>query len=248
MKKVITGFFMSWGMFCAIPCPLKIWDEKAKGFMLLFLPVIGLILGAIWALCAFLLGLTGLPALLIAGLLTIVPYLLTGFIHLDGYMDCSDAILSRRDLPERRRILKDSHTGAFAVIALCILMLLTFSFLSAFDRVRSVWVMLFIPAAVRSVSALCVMNLKPMEGSSYQYVQPAITDGYRVGAWIILALLAVLPLLLFGREGFCAPVAQLAALLAVLFGRRQLDGMNGDISGYAITIGECVGMLALILL
>ncbi len=85
---------MSWGMFCAIPCPLKRWDEGAKGYMLLLLPVIGAMLGALWALAAFLLRLASLPGLMAAGLLTVIPYLLTGFIHLDGYMDCSDAILS----------------------------------------------------------------------------------------------------------------------------------------------------------
>ena len=50
MKKHIAAFFMAWGMFCAIPCPYRKWDETARGWMLVYLPVVGLILGGIWAL------------------------------------------------------------------------------------------------------------------------------------------------------------------------------------------------------
>ena len=102
MKKAVTGFFMSWGMFCAIPCPLKLWSEDAKLLSVVFIPFIGAVIGLIWSACAVLLRLIGAPQLITAALLTICPYLLSGFIHLDGFMDCCDAILSRRDLAERQ--------------------------------------------------------------------------------------------------------------------------------------------------
>jgi adenosylcobinamide-GDP ribazoletransferase len=248
VKRLITGFFMSWGMFCSIPCPLKRWDEGAKGFMLLLLPVIGAMLGALWALAAFLLRLAPLPGLVTAGLLTVLPYLLTGFIHLDGYMDCCDAILSRRDMEERRRILKDSHTGAFAVIALAVVILLSFSFMTGLSDGAPVWCLLFLPAASRCVSSLCVMCLRPMTGSSYEKVQPAITGGFKAAAWVLLAVTAVLPVILFGLTGLCAAVTMAVSGLAAARGRAQLGGMNGDISGFAITLGECAGLCAFILL
>ncbi|MBR4744500.1 MAG: adenosylcobinamide-GDP ribazoletransferase [Oscillospiraceae bacterium] len=248
MKRLITGFFMSWGMFCAIPCPLKRWDEKAKGLMLLMLPLIGAMIGALWALAAFLLCMAALPGLMTAGLLTVIPYLLTGFIHLDGYMDCCDAILSRRDIEERRRILKDSHTGAFAVIALTVVVLLSFSFLTGLSDRTPAWCLIFLPAASRCVSALGVMSLSPMPGSSYEKVQPEVSNGCRAGAWFLLVAAAVLPMLLFGWTGLCAVVTMAVSALAMFRGRSQLGGMNGDISGFAITLGECAGICALVLL
>ncbi len=30
MRGWIYGFFMTWGMFLSIPCPVRIWDEKAR--------------------------------------------------------------------------------------------------------------------------------------------------------------------------------------------------------------------------
>ena len=39
MKRWFTGFMMSWGMFLAIPCPCRIWDEKARPHMVACLPL-----------------------------------------------------------------------------------------------------------------------------------------------------------------------------------------------------------------
>ena len=45
-----------------------------------------------------------------------VPLLVTGGIHLDGFMDTTDARSSYGDMEKKLAILKDSHVGAFAVI------------------------------------------------------------------------------------------------------------------------------------
>ena len=54
MRDWIYGFFMAWGMFLAIPCPKKIWSETARRKMLACLPFVGIVVGAVWALCAWL--------------------------------------------------------------------------------------------------------------------------------------------------------------------------------------------------
>ena len=119
MRDWIYGFFMAWGMFLAIPCPKKIWSETARRKMLACLPLVGVVVGAVWALGAWLARY--LPHPLGAALCAAAPWLVTGFLHLDGFMDVCDGVLSRRDLETRRRILKDSHCGAFAVICMVLL-------------------------------------------------------------------------------------------------------------------------------
>ena len=42
--------------------------------------------------------------------------LVTGGIHMDGYMDTMDALHSYGSREKKLEILKDSHIGAFAVI------------------------------------------------------------------------------------------------------------------------------------
>ena len=100
-------------MFCAIPCFWRVWDEEARDKMLLFLPVVGLETGAIWALLAWLCRYLALPALVQGAVLGAYPFVVTGFIHLDGFMDVTDAVRSCRDLARRREILKDSRVGSF---------------------------------------------------------------------------------------------------------------------------------------
>ena len=85
MSEWIYGFFMAWGMFLAIPCPKKIWSESARRRMLACLPLVGLIAGGVWALCAWLGGF--LPRPIGALLCAAAPWLVTGFLHLDGFMD-----------------------------------------------------------------------------------------------------------------------------------------------------------------
>ena len=113
---------MAWGNFSQIPCPVKRWDEEARKWMVALMPLIGISCGLVQLIAFYLLkfvesfGGEIFAQPLQATLLTMAPLLVCGFIHLDGYMDVSDGILSRRDLEKRRAILKDSSIGAFAVI------------------------------------------------------------------------------------------------------------------------------------
>lgn len=250
MKKIATAFFMAWGMFFAVPCPYRKWDDALRGAMLLCFPLIGALIGGIWAAVSWLLMRAACPPLLTAVFLTAVPFLLTGFIHLDGFMDCCDAILSRRDLEERRKILKDSRTGSFAVICIVLLLLTEVSLFDAADLTggRRLYLVL-IPVVSRLCSAAAVFGLEPMPGSSY-----AGEFRRNLRPWyaptVMAALIAVTGgmIALGGPVGFCGLLAAFGAGLAIGQGRRQLGGMSGDISGYAITIGELCGIAALALL
>lgn len=240
MSDWIYGFFMAWGMFLTIPCPKKIWRESARRKMLACLPLIGLIVGGIWALCAWL-G-SFLPQPLAALLCAAAPWLITGFMHLDGYMDVCDAVLSRRDLETRQRILKDSHCGAFAVICLALLVLCQWAvFLSA--EVLPLWPLTLIPAASRACAALAVLTLRPMSTSQYS----AMTRGGApvVFAAIVLAAVCGLSVLLW--DSFAPLAAAVCYWLAAWYAFRQLDGMSGDVSGFALTIAELGGAAILVL-
>jgi adenosylcobinamide-GDP ribazoletransferase len=244
MKKTIIAFFMAWGMFSAIPCPYKRWDNSLRPLMVSLLPLIGLLLGAVWLLVAYLLRLLGLNGLLGAAVLTALPFLLTGFIHLDGYMDCCDAIMSRRDLPERQRILKDSHTGAYAVICLVLMVLLSFSLFASWDY-NNLLPLLFIPVVSRSVSSLAVNMLKPMGHSSYS---GAYSESKKLGGSVFPLLALLLSCALCLVFGSLAAVGTLiGSVLAVWYADRQLGGMSGDVSGYGITSGEACGVLVMVI-
>lgn len=239
MRRWVTGFFMCWGMFLSIPCPCRWWDEKARKHMLACLPLVGGIVGGLWALLAWALGKLQCPAPVAALLLAAFPWLTTGFLHLDGYMDVCDAVLSRRDLATRQKILKDSHCGAFAVICLGLLMLTQWSFfLSA--KGLPLAALALTPVAVRAAAGLAVLTLRPMGTSQYAAMGRG-SAGFAAFLGVILLLTVALPPVFWGLQGLAPLGAAVFYTLAALWGDRNLGGMSGDISGFALTLGELAG-------
>ena len=248
MKLFLTAFFMAWGMFWMIPCPVKWWDERCRVGMLLFLPVIGAMIGLVWAVCV-LLAERFIPGTICAALLAVIPYILSGCIHLDGYMDCADAVLSRRDLETRRKILKDSHVGSFAVVALVILFLAEYSVFDGYTLGRKAWLLTLVCAAPRALCTCAVLFHKPLPGSSYERMfSGGVPSGAKAAAILVLAASVVLPPVFLGRQGFCAAAGALGAWLTIEYIRYDLRGMSGDVSGAGTTLGELCALIALALL
>lgn len=243
MKRYLHAFGMCQSMFCAIPSPYQGWDEDARPLMLLFLPLIGLEMGLVWAAVGWLCRLLNLNNLIKGLVLCAAPYLLSGFIHLDGFMDVSDAVGSCRSLEKRREILKDSHVGAFAVIGCCLLMVASFAFCAAGES--GCGILILVPVVSRCCSALAVTLLRPMSTSQYSgSFREGLHRGQVIALAVMLAAALVCGFALFGKPGFVL-IGELAGYaLALRKGFQSLEGMNGDISGYALTIAELTAMAA----
>ena len=235
MKTYLHAFAMCQSMFCAIPAP-QVWDEKARDKMLLFLPIVGLEIGAFWTGLAWLCRLLNMPTMITALILAAYPYIVTGFLHLDGYMDVTDAVKSWRDLERRREILKDSHVGSFAVIGIVLLLVAQFAVFASAPVDTNYLILIFIPAVSRCCSALAVTGLKPM--STSQYADQGKPKSHMVVLTIILVVFLAAGFLLCGKYGFALTGGLIGYGLALRRAYKSLDGMNGDISGYALTIGE----------
>lgn len=166
--KYLTGFMMAWGNFCSLPCPARRWDENYRSLMLGFLPLIGLIIGILWSAVYFGLVFLGFPFFVVAFIITFLPFALCGFMHMDGFMDCCDAIMSRRPMEQKQLILKDSNTGAFAVVGMIFFVLGYFCFLSTAVTTGVDFAnMVMIVVMSRAISGLHVLICKPMAQSQY---------------------------------------------------------------------------------
>ena len=109
---------------------------------------------------------------------------------------------------------------------------------------RGASALLLIPAAARACAGLAVLGLRPMDTSQYA-AMGASRGGYLAALAVLLVLAAGLPLWLWGS--FAPLAAAVGYGLAVWYGYRNLDGMSGDISGFALTLGELCGCAAAIL-
>ena len=266
--KYIRGFMMAWGNLTSIPCPSNKWYEEYRGAMLNMLPLTGTLLGIISVIVWEILSIAGINPVFAGIVVTALYFWMTGFIHLDGFMDCSDAILSRRpEMEERRRILKDSHVGAFAVIALAFMLMLFAGSMAALSEefTMSEGAMFIIVLTLsRTFAVRDVINQKPM--STSQYNGTVYEDSREKGTAAVVSAAAVSAVMYvvfifdFSQPFSVVNVLTLfytivlAALMKVVAGwvggsaRKQLGGMNGDISGCMIVLGEMSGVMLMALL
>lgn len=254
--KIFTGLFMAWGNFLTVPCPCKKWDSDLKNYMLGFLPSVGFILGILWAAITLLLVWLGLPFLVLSFVITFVLFALCGFMHLDGFMDCCDAIMSRKPIEVKQQILKDSHCGAFSVVSVVFMILAYYSVLSTAISTGIDFVDLcLIPIISRAVAGANVLLRKPIGHS--QYAEGAGAEDMTQKKKAVL--LIVLQVLIYGAIGLLIAANLLPTLivicltatatyLATIYGKRQLGGMSGDIAGFSITWGELAGVFSMLLL
>lgn len=243
MKRYMHAYGMCRSMFCAIPSPYQGWDEDARPLMLLFLPLVGLEIGIYWALISRLCRYLELPQLVTGLVIAVLPYLLTGFIHLDGFLDVTDAVGSCRNLEKRREILKDSHVGAFAVIGCSLLMIASFACCASAEG--GVGILVLVPVVSRCCSALAVTVLRPMATSQYAGIFKKDDSREQVITLAVMLLMAVAcGFMLTGTQGFVLLVQLAGYALALRKGFTSLEGMNGDISGYALTLSELAAVAA----
>ena len=168
---------MAWGCFSWIPCPYKGWHEESRTAMVAMLPLVGTGLGLvtclIWIAVSMLMpGGAGIAQPILTGaIVTAVYFLMTGFIHLDGFMDVADAVMPRHPkMEERIRILKDPHTGSFAAISMALMFLLFMASASALSAPFGLWqalTFIVIVTTSRAMSAAQVIGCRPMGTSQY---------------------------------------------------------------------------------
>ncbi len=254
--KIVTAFFMAWGYFLALPCPYKKWDDKQRHYMLAFLPAVGMVTGALWCVWSLALKYVGLPIYIESIAAMTFIFFISGFFHLDGFMDTCDALLSRRDMAERQRILKDSTVGAFSVISVVLLIAWWVVIFVLSLRRAPLWGIFLIPVISRTMSAIWVLTLKPIGHSQYR---DGFTGAQRRNALIMTIVLAVIGIacsmglsVLMGDLVYFPLILTAGMVLAsgilIAHATKQLGGMSGDISGFSLCLSELVGILIVALL
>lgn len=243
MRKYFTAFQMTQSMFCSLPFPCRNWDEECRPYMLLFLPVVGMEIGILWVFVSGILQYFHIPKMLYALLMCALPYLTTGFMHLDGFMDVVDAVCSWRDLEKRRQILKDSHVGSFAVVWCVFLILAGFAVFASVNERANIGCLVLIPMVSRCFSAMSIMHLKPMNTSQYSRIIYPKWHKFVLTAVVCICIL--LGFMVFGKYGYVVIVEIIAYGIALKKSTDSLQGMNGDISGFCVCISELCAVIVL---
>lgn len=206
-------------------------------------PLIGLLLGGI---------LVGLDALLdghleepiVNVLLITAMVIMTGALHLDGFIDTCDAIFLRRPAEERLRIMSDSRVGGFGVVGACCLILLKFVALGAVSDDWRWMALLLMPVVGRWTMVYLLFFFRYARQTGKGLIFKQNVNWWRV---VVATVIALAVAIVVGGVGGVAVMAAVGVLifLFALFLNHGLKGLTGDTYGAANELAE---VLVLILL
>ena len=247
---LLNAMIIAIAMYSKIPMPRVDWNEKNMRYAMCFFPLVGVIIGVLEIVAGNLITVwKGEGTFFYAVVLTLIPVFITGGIHLDGFADTMDAKSSYGDREKKLEILKDPHTGAFAIISLCRYFLLCVGIFSEMRTER-----LFASALVfvfsRSLSGISVVTFPAAKNSGLLRTFQDGAQKRNVRIVLIFWLFATV-VGFFLTAGLCG-VAAAAVGLAVFFyyyqfSRKQFGGITGDLAGYFLQLCELF-MLAVLAL
>lgn len=238
----LRSFITAFSMFSRLPVPTLKWHNDNMRYMLAMFPFVGVAVGLfVWAwlwICEVL----GFGVILRSAGLTLLPVAVTGSIHLDGFCDTTDALASRAPEARKREILKDPHTGAFAVIGVVSYMILYFALGTEFQPgVMTPLLLGLMFVLSRTMSALSVLLFPSHAGKGLlSTFKNSAEKKVSLGILIVFFILSTAGL--FYINILTGSIMVLAALLCLIYlfimARRQFGGMSGDLAGYFLQLCE----------
>lgn len=233
--------------YSALPMPQFEWNEKNMRYAICWFPLVGVICGAGLLLWNFLCSRFAISPVLFAAVAVCLPLLLTGGIHMDGYMDTMDALASHQTRERMLEIMKDSSCGAFAAIYCGIYLLLDFGFLYAVYDMGRMDVLVSMFVLSRGCSALCAVT---MPNARKAGMLCAFTENVHKSraVTVIAAVLAVTAVCTILYAPVLGSLEVLGAALTTVWYRRMakktFGGVTGDTAGFFLQICELVMVMA----
>lgn len=239
MKNLLETVAVAFSMFSSLPVPQFDWTERNMRWMLAAFPLVGVVSGAVCWAWAALCGALALPAILRGAGLCLLPVLVTGGVHLDGYADTCDALASHAPPEKRQEILKDPHLGAFAAIRLGCYLVADLALCTALPRYDAAAFLLAFCLS-RALSGLAVAAFPLARNTGLAHTFATAADRKRLR--LVLAALAALLGLLLCLRGAAGIAMALAAVCVFLYYRRMarvaFGGLSGDLAGWFLQTAE----------
>ena len=177
-----------------------------------------------------------------------IPIIITGGIHLDGLLDTADALSSYKSMEEKLEILKDSHTGAFAIIvggAWFILALGTWSEV----RLEMMPVLALSFVLSRALSGLAVVIFPKAKNTGLAATFSEMAVKRTVAITMIGFILVFGVLAIYLNPVYGVPMDIAAGLVFFYYYRmskNKFGGITGDLAGFFLTVSELAMALTVV--
>ena len=242
---IVKGLKGLFGFLTILPFGMESIEALSKYFFLC--PLVGLVIGLVAGAVGFGAGFV-LPDLICGFLVLASLQLLTGFHHLDGLLDFSDAAMARGDAKRRLEVMHDMYTGAAAVASGVIVLALTglaFGSFSGLDLLKAAVVAEVV--AKESMVLTAYFGKKPCYKGSGYYVVEAMENKH-VEAIVSWVLCSVVGFVLVG-VWFVFVLAAMAVAVAVLtaYSNKTLESVTGDVMGATNEINRMIALIMILI-
>lgn len=248
MKSLINSFIIAVAMYSKMPMPKVEWNQKNMRYTLCFFPIIGLVIGALlygWSkvceACGF-----GQVCFALVG--TVIPVIVTGGIHLDGFLDTADALHSYAKKEKKQEILQDPHVGAFAVIAaICFFMLYAAGLTLIWKKNQLLLLGLsYIISRTLSGMSLVWFPAAKEEGLLYTFSSAAHKRTVRTVLVTLLSLAMISAVIIHPVIGALTALAAMWVWTYYFYmSKKQFGGVTGDLAGYFLCLCELSSVIVI---
>lgn len=252
IMKYINACIIAFAMYSKIPMPRVDWEKENMKYALCFFPWVGAVIGACVYLWGRFAGKIPVGIMLCASIFTIIPILITGGIHLDGLLDTADALSSWQTKERRLEILKDSHTGAFAIITCCMYFIAYFGFSSELiemQNIKGIGVIAIGFFLSRCLSGFSVTAFPCAKNSGLAATFANGADKKRAGSILICEGIIAIG----GMVWVSIPLGTAAVAAALLtfwwyhhMSVEKFGGITGDLAGCFLQICELMILIAVV--
>jgi len=227
-----------------IPVP---WRREASlaelGSSAGYFPVVGLIIGLILAGLDRLFDFI-LPPMVADALLIVSLVVLTGAMHLDGFIDTCDGIGGQKPAADRWRVMHDSRVGGFGIVGVVLLLLVKYASLNSLPEPLMMMSLVLMTVASRwaMVYAIFVYPCAMPSGLGKVFKQGTNWPKFTMATLITVAVVAVLAQLTGLAIMF---FIWLVTVVMAAYFKSKFSGLNGDTYG---AINEVVEVSVLVLI
>jgi len=210
-----------------------------------YFPVVGIIIGLILAGLYWLLRLV-LPSAVVSGLLLVCLVVLTGGLHLDGFVDTCDGIAGHKTPEARWQVMRDSRAGAFGIVGVCCLLIVKYVSLNSVPDSLMMMTLVLMPVVSRWAMVYAVFAYPYARPSGLGKVFKQAASRRRLAIATLVALAVAIPWFrLAGLVIMLGVWAIVVAMAAYLKGK--FSGLTGDTYGAINEVAE-VSVLILVCL
>lgn len=245
--KLVRLFLIALQVLTCIPVRFKQEpDTEEYRKSLLFFPLVGLLLGLLLIVAAYLFSFF-LPVSLSRLMIVAVLVILTGGLHQDGLADTVDALLSRKDRETALQIMKDSTIGPMGMMALAGCLAVKYIVLLEFIAPRLYTLLLFFPMLGRTaiVIGCCFFPYARDKGTGEVF----IGKGGKIELLTAGIFCALVSLILLRVRGLV--IFAVAAAVTFITGKlllKKYQGLTGDILGFINEINELIALIGVSLI